>query len=55
MRRVIHWLVSTVAGGLVIAALSGMVGEFFIEWARERGWYDRPSRRKGVRAGESKA
>jgi hypothetical protein len=45
MRRFTRWLLVTVAFGLLLAIVAGVVGEFFIEWAREQGWYDDPSQR----------
>ncbi len=40
-RRIIGWL----AGSLLLAVVSGVVGEFFTALARENGWYQHPSER----------
>jgi hypothetical protein len=45
MRSFLRWLTLSAAGGLVLAIAAGVVAEFFIELARERGWYDNPSQR----------
>lgn len=44
-RRFIRWFATAVMAGLVLAIVFGVVGEFFIELARERGYYDNPSER----------
>jgi hypothetical protein len=40
-RRILSWL----AGSLLLAIVSGVVGEFFTALARENGWYQHPSER----------
>ena len=45
LRQCIRWLLVVVLVGLLLVILSGVVGEFFIELARERGWYESPSLR----------
>lgn len=43
--RFVRWLATVVVVGLVLAVSFGVVGEFFIELAREKGLYDQPSER----------
>jgi hypothetical protein len=43
-RRILSWL----AGSLLLAIVSGVVGEFFTALAREKGWYQHPSERLDV-------
>jgi len=45
MLRLLRTAVSFVFGAIVVAILASVVGEFFIELARERGLYDHPSQR----------
>jgi hypothetical protein len=45
MGKRIRLALATLAGSLVFAIVSGVPGEFFIEWAREEGWYTAPSRK----------
>lgn len=48
MRGVIRKAALWLCGGLVAAIVFGVVGEFFIELARERGFYKNPSERAGA-------
>lgn len=52
MRSFIKWFLMAVCVGLVLAISFGVVGEFFIELAREKGFYTNPSQKldDGVRA-----
>jgi hypothetical protein len=43
MRSVLRWLALYVAAGLILAIGFGVISEFFIELAREKGWYTNPS------------
>jgi hypothetical protein len=43
MRSILRWLALYVAVGLILAIGFGVVSEFFIELAREKGWYTNPS------------
>ncbi len=45
MRKIVRLIRVTIAGGLILAIAAGVIGEFFIELARECGWYDNPSER----------
>jgi hypothetical protein len=45
MRRILRWLALGISSLLVLPIIGGVAGEFFIELARERGWYDHPSQR----------
>jgi hypothetical protein len=45
MGRTLRWAITIILGLLVIPIIVGVVGEFFIELARERGWYAHPVRR----------
>lgn len=45
VRLFIRWLVTFIGGGLLGTIAFGVVGEFFVELARERGLYEGPSRR----------
>jgi hypothetical protein len=47
-RRFIRWFATAVLAGLVLTTFFGVVGEFFIEFAREKGVYQNPSQRLGV-------
>ncbi|MEC9368414.1 MAG: hypothetical protein VX871_06950 [Pseudomonadota bacterium] len=42
--RVRFWI-SIALAAIVIPIVVSVVGEFFIEWAREEGWYEKPSER----------
>lgn len=39
LRAFIRWFVAVICVGLILAIVGGVAGEFFIEWARERGYY----------------
>lgn len=43
LRSFLRYLLLTICVGGLLAVVFGVVGEFFIEWARERHWYDTPS------------
>jgi hypothetical protein len=45
MRKLARLILVTIAGGLILAIAAGVIGEFFIELARQRGWYDNASER----------
>lgn len=45
MRRVASQLITWISAGLLSAVVFGPVGQFAVELAREKGWYDDPSRR----------
>lgn len=45
IRRFLRWVAATVFAGLVLAILGSVVGEFFVEWARENDYYKDPSKR----------
>lgn len=44
-RLLVRWLLLALFGTVVVGVAVGIVGEFFIEWARQEGWYDNPSGR----------
>lgn len=48
MRRLLRRLVTAIASGLAIVVLYPVTSEFFIELAREWGWYEKPSHRLDV-------
>lgn len=48
MRRFLRWLFLSIFATLLLAIIAGVLGEFFIEVARERGWYDKPSATLGT-------
>jgi len=48
LRPFIRYVLLTLFVGAVLTMFYGVVGEFFIEWARESGWYESPSRRVEV-------
>ena len=37
MRKLARLILVTIAGGLILAIAAGVIGEFFVELARERG------------------
>jgi hypothetical protein len=45
MRRFFRWFAISVVFALCFAIAAGVVGEFFIEYARDQGWYENPSER----------
>jgi hypothetical protein len=47
MRRIVRKVVTAVASLLAIVVLYPVISEFFIELAREKGWYQHPSQRLG--------
>lgn len=44
-RRYIRYLTTFVLSTLTVGIAIGVFGEFFIEWAKEEGWYKNPSER----------
>ena len=44
-RKVVRWLLVGVLLATAIAVISGVFGEFFIEWAREQHYYENPSQK----------
>jgi hypothetical protein len=44
VRRLASQLVTWISAGLLGAVVFGPVGQFAVELAREKGWYDDPSR-----------
>jgi hypothetical protein len=45
IRSILRWFLAAVCGGLVLAIIGAVVSEFFIETAREHGYYTHASER----------
>ena len=45
IRQLVRWFFAAVFFAIFVAIVAGVLGEFFIEWAREQGWYQNPSTR----------
>jgi hypothetical protein len=43
LRRVARWIALVLLLGLATAVFTSVLAEFFVEWAKEEGWYDRPT------------
>jgi hypothetical protein len=39
LRALLRWFLAAICGAVILAIIAGVLGEFFIDWAREHGLY----------------